>query len=78
MLMRGVDGEVIAITGASSEVGESAAHLLAAGGARVGLGARCTDRLRDLAARLETGGVTAWAPTDVTRREGGPVACRQR
>lgn len=77
--MRGVDGEVIAITGASSEVGEAAALLLAAGGARVGLGARRTDRLRDLAARLEAGGgLAAWAPTDVIRREGGPVACRQR
>ena len=70
MLMRGVDGKVVAITGASSGIGEATALLLAAGGARVVLGARRADRLRDLSTRIEAGGGTAaWATTDVTRRE---------
>jgi NADP-dependent 3-hydroxy acid dehydrogenase YdfG len=68
--MRGVDGKVVAITGASSGIGEATALLLAAAGARVVLGARRADRLRDLSTRIEAGGGTAaWAPTEVTRRE---------
>jgi NADP-dependent 3-hydroxy acid dehydrogenase YdfG len=67
--MRGVDGKVVAITGASSGIGEATALLLAAAGARVVLGARRADRLRDLSTRIEAGGGTAaWAPTDVTQR----------
>lgn len=69
MLMPGIDAKVIAITGASSGIGEATALLLAAGGARVVLGARRADRLRNLVSRIEAGGgVATSAPTDVTHR----------
>ncbi|GAB2973620.1 SDR family oxidoreductase [Amycolatopsis acidiphila] len=62
--------KVVAITGAGSGIGESTALLLAERGAKVVLGARRTDRLEALAARItENGGQVAWAATDVTRRE---------
>jgi len=60
-----IEGKVIALTGASSGIGEAAAVLLAEHGARLVLGARREDRLSALAAR--TG--AAFARTDVTRRE---------
>jgi len=68
--MSGIEGKVIAITGASSGIGEAAALLLARRGASVVLGARGPDRLAALAARItEAGGTAAHAPTDVRRRE---------
>jgi NADP-dependent 3-hydroxy acid dehydrogenase YdfG len=68
--MSGVDGKVVAITGASSGIGEATALLLAARGAKVVLGARRFDRLEALAARIASAGGTAtWARTDVRRRE---------
>jgi NADP-dependent 3-hydroxy acid dehydrogenase YdfG len=68
--MAGIDGKVVAITGASSGIGEATALILAGGGARVVLGARRSDRLEALAARITTaGGEAVWAPTDVRRRE---------
>lgn len=45
-------GKVVAITGASSGIGESTARLLATRGARVVLGARRTDRLESIAADI--------------------------
>ncbi|MFF3401516.1 SDR family oxidoreductase [Streptomyces sp. NPDC002659] len=68
--MSGIEGKVVAITGASSGIGEATALLLAGRGAKVVLGARRPQRLEALAARIEkAGGEAAWARTDVTRRE---------
>ncbi|MEW1751831.1 SDR family oxidoreductase [Streptomyces angustmyceticus] len=68
--MAGIDGKVVAITGASSGIGEATALLLAERGARLVLGARRTERLADLVARIEaSGGTAVRTRTDVTRRE---------
>lgn len=68
--MTGIGGKVVAITGASSGVGEATAVLLAERGARVVLGARGEERLEKVAARIaETGGEAVWTRTDVTRAE---------
>lgn len=65
-----IRGKVVAITGASSGIGEATARLLAEQGARVVLGARRTARLEALAAELrQKGGEVAWRALDVTRRE---------
>ena len=67
--MSGVSGKVVAITGASSGIGEATALELAARGAAVVLGARRTDRLTALAERIRaSGGRAEVVPTDVTRR----------
>ncbi|MGI5256491.1 SDR family oxidoreductase [Streptomyces angustmyceticus] len=67
--MSGIDGKVVAITGASSGIGEATALLLAERGARLVLGARRTERLAELVARIEAAGGTAvQTRTDVTRR----------
>ena len=67
--MCGIDGKVVAITGASSGIGEATALLLASRGAKVMLGARRLDRLEALAGRINaTGGEAAFARTDVRRR----------
>ena len=66
----GIQGKVVAITGASSGIGEATALLLAERGAKVVLGARGSDRLKALAARIaDAGGEAAHAPTDVRRRD---------
>ncbi len=68
--MPSIEGMVVAITGASSGIGEATAQLLAQRGARVVLGARGRDRLEALAARIAgEGGSVAHAVTDVKRRE---------
>ncbi len=68
--MSGVEGKVVAITGASSGIGEATALLLAERGAKVVLGARRSDRLKTLADRIaEAGGEAAYARTDVKRRD---------
>jgi NADP-dependent 3-hydroxy acid dehydrogenase YdfG len=59
---------VVAITGASSGIGEATARLLVARGAKVVVGARRTDRLDRIAAELPAGRVRTVA-TDVTRAE---------
>ncbi len=51
----GIQGKVVVITGASSGIGEASALLLAERGAKVVLGARRSDRLRALAARIADG-----------------------
>ncbi|MFJ9032773.1 SDR family oxidoreductase [Streptomyces sp. NPDC102274] len=68
--MEGIEGKVVAITGASSGIGEATALLLAERGAKVVLGARRPDRLEELAAHIaEKDGDVAYVRTDVRRRE---------
>ena len=68
--MDGINGKVVAITGASSGIGEATALQLAGRGAIVILGARREDRLRDLAQRIsQSGGQAAVVPVDVTLRD---------
>jgi NADP-dependent 3-hydroxy acid dehydrogenase YdfG len=56
-----IDGKVVAITGASSGIGEATASLLAERGANVLLGARNLDRLDAVAARISAAGGEAVA-----------------
>ncbi|MER5184040.1 SDR family oxidoreductase [Streptomyces sp. NPDC002896] len=68
--MSGIDGKVVAITGASGGIGEATALLLAERGARLVLGARRSERLEELVARIEkAGGEAVQIRTDVTRRD---------
>ncbi|AOP48170.1 SDR family oxidoreductase [Streptomyces lydicus] len=68
--MAGIDGKVVAITGAGSGIGEATAVLLAERGARLVLGARRSERLDDVVAGIRRAGGTAERiRTDVTRRE---------
>ena len=67
--MSGVEGKVVAITGASSGIGEATARLLAERGAAVVLGARRSERLDELAREIRgKGGRAVTCATDVTRR----------
>jgi NADP-dependent 3-hydroxy acid dehydrogenase YdfG len=67
--MTGIDDKVVAITGASSGIGEATALMLAERGATVVLGARSADRLERLAARIaDAGGDASYVSTDVRRR----------
>ncbi|MGI4870009.1 MAG: SDR family oxidoreductase [Janthinobacterium lividum] len=67
--MENLQGKVIAITGASSGIGEATALLLAGRGARLVLGARREERLAALAARIEAaGGEVVYRATDVRQR----------
>ena len=68
--MSNIAGKVVVITGASSGIGEATALLLAKREAKVVLGARRSDRLEALAARIaDAGGEVAYARTDVRRRD---------
>lgn len=68
--MNRIEGKVIAITGASSGIGEATAVMLAAQGAKVVLGARRSDRLEELSSKINaTGGDSIYQVTDVKRRD---------
>ena len=66
-MTEGIENKVVVITGASSGLGEAAARRLAAGGAKLVLGARRLDRLKALAEalKLPDGAVVQ---TDVVKR----------
>ena len=66
--MSGIENKVVAITGASSGIGEATALLLAERGAAVVLGARRAERLDDIARGIrDRGGRAVTSVTDVTR-----------
>ncbi|KAB8315263.1 SDR family oxidoreductase [Tolypothrix campylonemoides VB511288] len=68
--MLNVENKVIAITGASSGIGEATAKLLAQNSAKVVLGARRTDKLEKLVKEIHASGGTAeFKAVDVTDRE---------
>ena len=65
----GIRGKVVAITSASSGIGEATAALLAGRGAKLVIGARRADRLDAIAARISaSGGEAAWRSADIRRR----------
>lgn len=67
--MNTVKGKVIAITGASSGIGEATARELMSQGAHVMLGARRAELLDKLAADMvQAGGSVRWQALDVTQR----------
>jgi NADP-dependent 3-hydroxy acid dehydrogenase YdfG len=63
-----IENKVVIITGASSGIGESTAKLLASKGAKVVLGARREDKLKQLVAEIEKeGGQAVYQQLDVTK-----------
>jgi NADP-dependent 3-hydroxy acid dehydrogenase YdfG len=67
--MSNIKGKVVAITGASSGIGEATARLLAERGAHVVVGARRTERLEKLVADINArGGSARFRAVDVTSR----------
>lgn len=67
--MPGIEGKVVAVTGAGSGIGRATALLLAKRRAKLVLGARRLDRLEALAAAIvEAGGEAVCIATDVTQR----------
>lgn len=65
-----IQGKIVAVTGASSGIGEATARELAARGATVLVGARRTDRLEKLVTELRAQGATAeFLALDVTNRD---------
>lgn len=68
--MLNIKDKVIAITGASSGIGEATARLLASQGAKVVLGARRTDRLEKIAGDINAcGGRAEFRALDMTDRK---------
>jgi NADP-dependent 3-hydroxy acid dehydrogenase YdfG len=64
-----MSNKVVAITGASSGIGEAAARLLAQSRVKLVLGARRTDKLATIANHIEaTGGTALAVELDVTKR----------
>ena len=67
--MNGIKDKVVLITGASSGIGEAAAHLLAEQGAKIVVGARRVERLEKLVADITAkGGTARHKAVDVTKR----------
>lgn len=67
--MSDIKAKVVAITGASSGIGEATAKVLAAAGAHIVIGARRTERLEKLADEIAAkGGVVRPRKLDVTNR----------
>jgi NADP-dependent 3-hydroxy acid dehydrogenase YdfG len=65
-----VENKVVAITGASSGIGEASAKLLAQNGAKVVLGARRTEKLAQIVEEIRSaGGIAEFKAVDVTDRE---------
>lgn len=65
--MTDLTGKIVAVTGASSGIGEATARILAERGASVVLGARRTDRLEQIAAEIAVaGGAARYKALDVT------------
>lgn len=65
-----IKGKVIAITGASSGIGEATAIVLAGKGAKVVLGARREERLVDLTQRIKAaGGEAVYLVTDIKKQD---------
>ena len=68
--MASLSDKVVLISGASSGIGEGAARVLAAAGAKVVMGARRTDRLERIAAEIKAaGGEARFHALDVTQAE---------
>jgi len=68
--MSRITGKVVAITGASSGIGEATARVVGERGAKVVLGARRVAQLDEIAAELRgRGGQAIVCATDVTRRD---------
>ncbi|MEH6682618.1 MAG: SDR family oxidoreductase [Sediminicola sp.] len=69
--MENIKGKVIAITGASSGIGEAIAHHLSGLGAKVALGARRLDKLERIAKEIsKNGGQAIYKKLDVTQPDG--------
>jgi NADP-dependent 3-hydroxy acid dehydrogenase YdfG len=65
-----IENKVVVITGASSGIGEATAKLLAEKGAKLVLGARREDRLKELADEIKSnGGQAVYRVTDVVNPE---------
>jgi NADP-dependent 3-hydroxy acid dehydrogenase YdfG len=68
--MSEISGKVVAITGASSGLGEATARFLAEKGAKVFLGARREENLKRIVAEIgESGGSADYRQVDVAQRE---------
>jgi len=66
-----IAGKVVAVTGASSGIGEATAEYLARRGAKLVLGARGADKLQEVRRRIiDAGGEAEYVAIDVARREG--------